>query len=262
MPELPEIVHLAKQMDVELSNKELLSISNYQEKSLNLDIEHFNNSIKGQKIESVISKGKWLKICLKSKDYIAINLGMGGEIYLSMNHAKLNTKIVFKDDTYLAISFWWFGHIHFVKKDEKHTMDDLGLDLINEDVSSHTFVQYLSQSRGYIKNLLLNQKKIAGIGNYYIHDILFLAKIHPLRKANTISEIKLTALYQKIIEVLKDAISQGGSDYEQDIFAKKGHYSANLVAYKEGKNCPVCQSVIKKIKTSSTTSYICPTCQT
>lgn len=261
MPELPEIAFLANQLQEVLPQKTVSKVENYQEKSLNISLNSLNENLINQTIKEVISKGKWIKILFSSEDYLAINLGMGGEIYFNQDHEKTNTKIIFSNNDSLIISFWWFGHVHFVSKGEHHKMDELGYDLIHEDISFKLFNDFILQNRGYIKNVLLDQRKIAGIGNYYIHDILFLAKLHPLKKANTISKQKIKKLYQTIIDTFNEAINKQGSFYEQDIYGNKGFYKADLVAYKEDEPCPVCETIIIKIKTSSTTSYICPNCQ-
>ncbi len=261
MPELPEIAFLATQLKDVINSKTIKSCITNQEKSLNLKQESFHKLMENQTITDVYAKGKWLKLMFQSNDCLAINLGMGGELYFDLEHQKTNTKILFTDDHYLTISFWWFGHVHYIKNQEHHTMDELGLDLIHEDISVSQFTSFIQSNRGYIKNVLLDQRKIAGIGNYYIHDILFLSKIHPLTKANTLSTTKIKKLYHTIIDTFSLAINQHGSFYEQDIFGKKGHYKADLVAYKEHEPCPVCKTPITKIKTSSTTSYICAKCQ-
>ena len=172
MPELPEIAFLAKQLSEVLHSKSIKDSVTNQKKSLNIDEKSFHQLIKNQTIKRVTAKGKWLKIIFESNDYLAINLGMGGEIYYDLDHQKINTKILFMDEHFLTISFWWFGHVHFIKSQTHHTLDELGLDLIHEETSLEEFSSYISSHRGYIKNVLLDQRKIAGIGNYYIHDIL------------------------------------------------------------------------------------------
>jgi len=261
MPELPEIAVIAKQLQEVLPSKTVSTIENHQEKSLNIAFDSFQKTIQHQTIKAVTAKGKWIKILFITDDYLAINLGMGGEIYYNRIHHKTNTKILFSSNDYITISFWWFGHVHFVSKGEHHTFDELGLDLIHQDISANVFKDFMLTNRGSIKNVLLDQKKIAGIGNYYIHDILFLAKLHPLTKTNEVSEAKLVELHKIIVDTFHQAIGEQGSFYEENIYGIKGSFKADLVAYKDEKPCPFCKTSIVKIKTSSTTSYICPNCQ-
>ena len=261
MPECPEIASLAKQLDKVLPGKTISKVENHQEKSLNMTLKDLRKQLISNEIVDVNSKGKWLRVSMENGDYLALNLGMGGEIYYALDHPKVNTKLTFKDQSTLIISFWWFGHIDYVKKDQHHTIDELGYDLIKEDVTFEDFYQFLQTQRGRIKNVLLDQRKIAGIGNYYIHDILFDARIHPLSKARDLKHSDVKKLYQVIKRTFEEAISCRGSFYEQDIYGKKGTYKADKIAYKEGETCPNCQTNIIKMKTGSTTSYLCPSCQ-
>ena len=261
MPECPEIANLAKQLHNILPGKTISKVENHQEKSLNMTLEDLQKELISNEIVSVDAKGKWLRVSMQNGDYLALNLGMGGEIYYSLDHSKVNTKLTFSDQSTLVISFWWFGHVDYVKKDQHHTIDELGYDLINEETAIEDFVDFLQTQRGRIKNVLLDQRKIAGIGNYYIHDILFDARIHPQSTTKDLPHKRMKELYQAIKRTFEEAISCRGSFYEQDIYGKKGTYKANKVAYKEGEPCPECQTNIIKMKTGSTTSYLCPSCQ-
>ncbi len=104
---------------------------------------------------------------------------------------------------------------------------------------------------------------MAGIGNAYIHDILFLAKLHPLRLINTLSEEDLHRLYKGVHDGLEPALAKKGAFYEVDLFGNKGNFQMEdiLVGYREGQPCPVCGTSIIKIKTGGTSSFICPACQ-
>jgi formamidopyrimidine-DNA glycosylase len=104
---------------------------------------------------------------------------------------------------------------------------------------------------------------LAGIGNVYVQDILFQAKLHPNRRISTLSEKEINILYNAIRDVLNHSIQLGGLAYEKDFYGQKGKLTINefLVGYKTGKPCPACKTPIEKIKTGSTSSYICPKCQ-
>lgn len=114
-----------------------------------------------------------------------------------------------------------------------------------------------------VKQFLLNQENIAGIGNAYIHDILFLARLHPLRTLNTLSEAEIDQLAEAIQAGLRPSLEKNGAFYEVDLHGWNGSFTLDdiLIGYKEGKPCPVCGAPITKIKTGSTTSFICPACQ-
>jgi len=263
MPEFPEIYNLSEQLNIEIINLKITEAIIYQEKCLNIEVEDFQNLIKDQTIMNVTSKGKWIEIIFNSFDKLYINLGMGGDLIYSdsIPEKKHQAVIRFGNGNLLSFRFWWFGYIHFVKKDEAHQMTEkLGLDIFRDNVTKDQFVKLIKQRKGSLKSYLLNQKNIAGIGNYYIHDILFKAKINPLKKITEVSARKLGRLYDSIIEEFQDSISKRGSNYEYDIYHNYGGFSADKVAYKEGKLCS-CNTIIRKIKTGSTASYYCPKCQ-
>jgi len=117
--------------------------------------------------------------------------------------------------------------------------------------------------RGAIKQFLLNQKNLAGIGNAYIHDILFLAKLHPFRAIPTLSGREIKALHKAIVDIFSKSIKLGGAFWEYNIYGRKGRYDAEclLIGYREGKPCPVCGTSVEKIRTGSTPGFVCPKCQ-
>jgi formamidopyrimidine-DNA glycosylase len=130
------------------------------------------------------------------------------------------------------------------------------------DLSLDEFRALLRGRRGAIKTFLLDQNRIAGIGNVYIQDPLFKARVHPLRSIQTLSDDEVTALWQAIRETLQESIDAGGAPFELNLYGQKGGWDASfLVGYREGQPCPVCGTLVEKIKTGSTSSYICPECQ-
>jgi len=133
----------------------------------------------------------------------------------------------------------------------------------DEKFTPDYFRKLLASKKTGVKSFLLDQKNVAGIGNVYIQDILFRAKLHPNRKISTLSEKEITLLHKTIREVLNNSIKLGGAAFELDFYGRKGGCTPNnfLVGYKSGKPCPQCGTTIEKIRTGSTASYICPSCQ-
>jgi formamidopyrimidine-DNA glycosylase len=131
------------------------------------------------------------------------------------------------------------------------------------DLTLDQFRALLRGRRGAIKPFLLNQKRIAGIGNVYVQDPLFKAGIHPLRRIDTLSNDEVAALWWAIRETLQEGIDRGGSVWEFNLYGEKGGWDDSflLVGYREGHPCPACGTTVVKIKTGSTSSYICPECQ-
>jgi hypothetical protein len=170
----------------------------------------------------------------------------------------------FDDKRSLSIRFWWFGHIHYAAKGklDKHTMTaKLGPNAI--DIPREQFREMLRGRKGSVKSFLLNQERIAGIGNAYIHDILFLARLHPNRKIDTLSDDEIDGLWQAILDGLVPSMKKCGAFYERNLRGKRGRFVFDdiLIGYREGQPCPKCRTKIVKIKTGSTSTFICPKCQ-
>jgi formamidopyrimidine-DNA glycosylase len=194
-----------------------------------------------------------------------LGLGMGGEILLTdRDHLPDKYRLVFDlvDGACLAINFWWFGYAHYAADLADHKMTaQLGPNAL--DLTMDEFRDLLQGRRGAIKSFLLNQKRIAGIGNVYIQDPLFEAGIHPLRTINTLSDDEIAQLWKALRSKLQESIDQGGSAWELTLYGEKGRWDDKFfkVAYREGEPCPTCDTTVVKIKTGSTSSYVCPTCQ-
>jgi formamidopyrimidine-DNA glycosylase len=270
MPELPEITLLAKQMNKELKGKKVAEIESKQPKNLNLPIHAFAKTIKGKVVAHVSSRGKWIFATLEPAHYLLINLGMNGDLlYFTPTKKppeKYHFKLDFTDKTGFTLAFQWFGYIHLVaEKDlDKHKLTArLGINPTDKNFTLEHFKQLLAKKKTGIKNFLLDQKNVAGIGNVYIQDTLFRARLHPNRKTNTLTEKEVEALYKAIKDTLNHAIKLGGLAYEKNFYGKHGRFTGDsfLVGYKTGKPCPNCKTPIQKIRTGTTASYICPKCQ-
>jgi formamidopyrimidine-DNA glycosylase len=264
MPELPEITVLARQMKTELVGKTLTSIEVLQPKCLNVSEEAFVDALTGARLLDVTHRGKWIFV-ETTQGWLLLGLGMGGEILLTTRDAlpeKVRLIFDFDDGTCLAINFWWFGYAHFAADLANHAPTArLGPNTLS--LTLDQFRELLQGRRGAIKSFLLNQQRIAGIGNVYVQDPLFKAGIHPLRKISMLDDDDAAALWRAILETLQESIDLGGSAWEQDLYGEKGRWDGSffLVAYREGEPCPVCGTLVEKIKTGSTSSFICPRCQ-
>ncbi|MCX5801273.1 MAG: Fpg/Nei family DNA glycosylase [Candidatus Eisenbacteria bacterium] len=266
MPELPEIMSRAIEMKEALAGKTIAEIEVLQPKCLNVSAKAFKAGLAGAKIVDVSYRGKWLFV-ETTRGWLLINLGMGGEILLTKRTAlpkKRRLIIYFSDRTCLSLNFWWFGYAHYVAPDrlDKHAMTaDLGPNALS--VTTEELRGILKGRRGAVKSMLLDQSRIAGIGNAYIHDILFMARLHPLRTIDTLGESELDALAKAIDRGLRPSARKGGAFYELNLYGKPGGFKARdiIIGYKEGKPCPTCGTKIEKIKTGSNSTFICSTCQ-
>ena len=271
MAELPEITKLASQMNEKLTGKTIDTLTLLQEKCLNIPIEEFKSRAEKATIIEVTHKGKWIITTLDNGEHILLSLGMGADVLYfeteDKEQEKYQAKILFTDNSGYTARFWWFGHFYLANKGELDTESktkDIAIDPFDEKFTLEYFQDLLKGKRTQIKSFLMNQKNVGGIGNMYMHDILFKAGLHPQKKISDMNEDEVQQLYKSIGEVLNFSTNKGTLAYEMDFFGQKGGFEVEdfLVGYKENNEpCPVCTEPIAQIKTGSTSSYICPTCQ-
>lgn len=270
MAELPEIAKLTGQMRNTLRGKTIETLFLLQEKCANVPPHEFQKRITGAKIDNIINKGKWIITTLSNGEHILLSLGMGADILFFDSEKKeadkYQIKVVFSDKSGYTARFWWFGKFMLVSKDEltsEPNTKDIGIDPFDEKFTFDYFSSLLKGKKTQIKAFLMNQKNVSGIGNMYMHDILFKAHLHPQKKISDMSESDVRLLYDSIIELLNLSREKGSFSYESDFFGEKGGFTMDnfLVGYKENQPCPICGETIVSIKTGSTSTFICPSCQ-
>lgn len=253
-------------MNAALVGKTIRGIDVLQPKCLNVPADQFKASLESASILRVTNRGKWIFV-ETAQGWLLLNLGMGGEILL-LSPAALPEKrrlvFYFTSGDCLAVNFWWFGYAHYVPPGEldRHAMTrSLGPNAT--DLSAARLRALVQGRRGGLKTFLLDQNQVAGIGNAYIHDILFLARLHPLRKLDTLSDEDIQRLAQAILDGMGPSILKGGAFYELNLHGQRGGFTADdiLIGYREGEPCPSCGAAIVKIKAGGTSSFICPQCQ-
>ncbi len=264
MPELPEIAILARQMDAALPGAVVSGIVVKQTKCLNRPVSEFEKLIMGARLGKTRRRGKWILV-ETDRGRLLLNLGMGGGIYLMPDAKppeKWRARIDFTDGKYLLVDFFWFGSVHFATPGEGHPpTDKLGPDAL--ELSREEFHALAAGRRSRVKSFLLDQTKIAGIGNAYVHDILHLAGLHPLRSITSLDDAEIGRLHAAVHGGLEPWIERGGAFGESDLYGRGKATWRELmrVGYKEGEACPECGELVIKLKTGSTSSFICPKCQ-
>jgi formamidopyrimidine-DNA glycosylase len=165
-----------------------------------------------------------------------------------------------------------FGWIKVIKKDELMQVPffremgpepKVGEDLAGKELTFGYFKGVVQKGNLPVKLILMDQKKIGGIGNIYANDALFKAGIDPRRKGKTLSEVEIKALYDSIFYVLRKSLEYGGSSDENFVNAlgQEGNYQKHALVYgKEGEKCP-CGGIIQKMKLGGRGTYFCPDCQ-
>ena len=267
---MPEITVIARQMNGEIVGKQVAEIEAKQPNNLNMPVAEFTEAIVGKIVKKVYGKGKWIFSKLEPGYGLFLNLGMGGDLiyFVSVQSLpdKYNFKLTFADGSGFTMRFYWFGYIHLVQEEDfsVHKMTSrLGISPTEDEFTLDYFKKLLGVRKTCIKSFLLDQKNVAGIGNVYIQDILFNARLHPNRKISTLTDEEKIELYKSIRNVLESSIRLRGLTYEKDFYGRNGEFTSNEfhVGYKTGQPCPKCGTTIEKIRTGSTSSYICPKCQ-
>lgn len=270
MAELPEIYKLAGQMKDTLCGKTVKSVTLLQEKCANISAGEFQRRVAGAKVEDVKNKGKWIITHLDNGENTLLSLGMGADILYFENESSLpdkyQVKVDFTDGSGYTAKFWWFGKFLLASQSElasEPNTKDIAPDPFDERFTPDYFMSLLRGKKTQVKAFLMDQKNIGGIGNMYMHDILFKARIHPQRKISDLCDEDIARLYCGIMDILSLSREKGAFAYERDFFGQNGGYTTDyfLVGYRENKPCPACGETIISIKTGSTSTFICPACQ-
>jgi len=270
MAELPEIAKLAGQMKDTLHGKTIKTVTLLQEKCANISADEFQRRVAGAKFVDAKNKGKWIIMTFDNGENILLSLGMGADILFFDNEKnepeKYQIKLLFADGSGYTARFWWFGKFLLASDEElasEPNIKDIAIDPFDDRFTLEYFYSLLKGKKTQVKAFLMNQKNIGGIGNMYMHDILFKSHLHPQKKISEISSDEIKLLYENIIELMNLSREKGTFAYESDFFGQKGGFTMDdfLVGYKENQPCPVCGETIVQIKTGSTSTFICPVCQ-
>lgn len=293
MPELPEVETLRLQFSTILIGLKIKDIQIFKSKSFIGDIKQ----VIGGKIEGVRRFAKILVVDLSNGLSLAIHLKMSGQLILRQNrqlkYISRHTRVVINlpnKHTRVAITFTngdklyfndqrIFGWIRVVRNNsitqlsnkpinKLYDLNDLIKNLGPEplrDLTIEKFQRILKTSKRPIKLVLIDQEKIAGVGNIYANDALFLAGIHPKISANQLSKAQVEVLYHKLLKVLKEGIKWRGASQNnfRDAYGEKGEKQEHFYVYdQEGKECiNECGETIKRITLGGRGSFYCPICQ-
>jgi len=270
MPELPEVETIVRGLAPELEGVSISSLRLLYPKAVPEDRAALKREVPGRTITGVQRRGKLLLIELSPPLYLAFHLKMTGRLILAEKHAApdKHTRIVFQLANKKKLFFKdmrKFGYCRaFSPKGlgEWEFYSTLGPEPL--EIGTDEFVGLFSGRRAKIKGLLLNQRLIAGIGNIYADEALFRARIRPDLAASDLDRQRLIQLYRSSREVLSEAIAESGSsirDY-RDPFGRPGGFQDNFQVYgKSGQPCPVCGTILSKLKVAGRTSTWCKDCQ-
>ena len=286
MPELPEIEIVKRSLFKKINKAKIINVK-INNKNLRYKIPHtFSQKLINEKILKISRRSKYLIFHFKNK-LLLVHLGMSGKFLIIRS----------KDNKMFKTSFYYdlnilakHNHIYFVLNN--------GLVLIYNDVRRFGFFKlfenkklkeiiylkklgpepfsvlfctkyvqkFIKNRKKNIKNLLMDQTFVSGLGNIYVNEVLFLSKIHPLRQCSTLERKSIKNLISNIRRVLKISLNQGGSSIKdfQNVYGKSGNFQQFFNVYgQENKNCSriLCKGKIKRISISNRLSFYCNGCQ-
>ena len=286
MPELPEIEIVKRSLFKKINKAKIVNVK-INNKNLRYKItDALPKKLINEKILKISRRSKYLIFHFKNKLLLA-HLGMSGKFLIIRSKDKKMFKTSFYYDLDILAKH---NHIHFILNN--------GLELIYNDVRRFGFFKlfeniklkeitylkklgpepfsvlfcikyvqkFIKNRKKNIKNLLMDQTFVSGLGNIYVNEALFLSKIHPLRQCSNLERKSIKNLIYNIRKVLKIAINQGGSSIRdfKNVYGKSGNFQQFFNVYgQENKNCSriSCKGKIKKISISNRSSFYCNVCQ-
>jgi len=286
MPELPEVEIVRESLDKTIKQKKIKKVI-VRNRNLRFKIPYnFSNFLKNQKIINVKRFSKYLILSLSNNSYCLLHLGMSGTVHIIHSRTKkFVTNTSFYNSPFLPKKH---SHVEFIFENFKMIYNDprrfgffqiikdknflnkrflhLGPEPFDLKFTQKYIFSFLKNKEKNIKNFLLDQSFVSGIGNIYASEILFLSKINPHKKGASFNEKDCKKILDNSKKVLLDAIAKGGSSIRdfKNISGVKGGFQKKFKVYdREGLNCKRfdCKGIIIKKNISKRSTFFCDTCQ-
>jgi formamidopyrimidine-DNA glycosylase len=273
MPELPEVHTITSDLNEHIRGHKITRVIVAPNYKIAPSAEIFIANLKDKTITAVRRVAKNIIIELDSDELVTIHLAMTGRILIRdpKNKSDKWVKVILelvKDDDRKHLRFTdmrMFGKVALLKKaDIEKLTAKYGPEVLDEDLTPEMFLKALNARKTNIKNALLDQEIVSGLGNIYATDALFLAKLHPETLTTELNLEDAEKLLAAAREVLTEGINNRGSTLPDkmyvDIFGKEGHQQEHFKIYMKT-ICPVCGSKVDYIKLNGRGTYYCPVCQ-
>jgi len=270
MPELPEVETIRRSLADVIVGKKVSDLEFFHPRvHRHTDPETLQQASIGNTIKSIDRRGKYL--LLNFGDDVppfAIHLRMSGQLLLSkeiLESKHLRARFTLQGYGFLNfVDIRTFGSFFLIDGNESEGYKKLGIEPLSDDFTSELLGQLVEKSSTPIKQFLLMQDRIAGIGNIYASEICFDAKILPYRHSYSLSKIEIDDLHSSILKILNRAISEMGttlSDFRRPD-GQPGEFSNSLKIYgHKDLPCEVCGTTIKRMVQHGRSTFFCPQCQ-
>ena len=274
MPELPEVETVCRALSKVLTNSRIKKIEFYR-KDLRWQVkDNLEVSLKNNIFIDPYRRGKYILIPTNTDKIFLIHLGMSGQIRIKKkdivqkhDHMRM---IVENNNKHFVVTYndsRRFGYIDLFKKKELREhflLSKIGVEPLGRELTIEYLQNNFKKRVINIKNALMDQKIIAGIGNIYASEILYKAKINPLRKVNSLSQNDLNSIITFTKIILKRSIDVGGTTIRDHMQpdGSLGYFKQKLQVYgKVNEKCKTCNSYIVKEVISNRSTFICKHCQ-
>src|SRR5206468_1426904 len=236
--------------------------------------KEFVDRLVGRKILKADRRGKYVLLFLDNGDVLVVHFGMSGQF------VRANKRVALPPHTHVVITFQQGGDLRFVDPRTFGEMfvssaDELGkvkelqhiaIDPLEDTFTWQSFGDLLAQRASKLKQLLMDQKFVSGLGNIYSDEVLFGAGLRYDRMSDTLSSQEVRRLYRAIQAVVQESIRYRGTTLGDeayvDLFGKPGEYQHELQVYgRRGLPCRRCRTAIEMVRISNRGSYYCPQCQ-
>ncbi len=286
MPELPEVETIRLGLEPRLVGQTIAAVDLLWSKTLSKS--EVLNKIVGQRVVSLERRAKVLIMELSNGQSLLFHLKMTGQMVLVLASGERyagghpsssmagdlpdkSTRVVFRfrdGDVLYFNDQRKFGWVKLTPADEvlsDSLVGRLGPEPLSPDFTLAGFkVELRRHPRAPIKSVILDQSTVAGVGNIYADESLHLAKLHPARLAGGLAPAEIKRLYGAIKAILADGVAHGGTSFAHYVNALggKGDYLAHARVFRrQGQPCPVCGTIIEKIRVAGRGTHICPKCQ-
>ena len=274
MPELPEVEHVVRALRSAVTGRTIVAAQLKLPRTAPLMTSRtFARRLKGAQIEGVNRRGKYILIELNEGRVLLVHLRMTGKFVRISSEQKLppySHAVFYLDDESVLVfcDMRQFGRMNLMQA--SNLANSTELKILAPEPFSETFTvphlrQVLSRSHRSLKQLLLDQTKVLGLGNIYASEALFLARISPFAEAARISPARVVRLHEAIRQILEEAIAEG-STLRIDLDDEGSSYIGSSERFwrvyeREDEPCVRCSSKIRRVVQGGRSTYYCPKCQ-
>tara|TARA_Y100000310_G_scaffold85265_1_gene82097 strand:+ start:12694 stop:13569 length:876 start_codon:yes stop_codon:yes gene_type:complete len=290
VPELPEVETIVRGLQKKVQGRTFINVWTDFPKTIKLpgNFQKFKQEIKGRKVERVWRRGKNILFDLSGGKILLIHQKLTGHLLFGkweLKKGKWQSQIkgpLTEDpmNRFLHLIFWLdnqkqlalsdlrkFAKVELWEREalkQSQGFNDLGPEPLKKNFTLKKFKEVLRKKQGKIKEILMDQKVLVGIGNIYSSEILWKAKINPFKGVLKLTEKEIKEIYLALKEILKKAVKLRGESFSdfRDIDGYRGSFDQYRKVYRrENEKCRRCGNKIKRLKVKGRSAYFCPKCQ-